>query len=295
MKPFTLHIPDAAITDLRERLARTRWPDEPPLAAVVHGRKPRLHAGHRRILAHRLRLAAVGSQAQQLPPVHAADRRHRPAFHPRALAQGRRAAAADLARLAGLGVRVSQDHPAAHRALHRDRALAAGLHALVPAGAEALHHPADRPALRRADDGARLRPLLHAGRRLGRVRRFGHGAALPATPHRHPPQPARGEARAEEQSDARGGGLQQAARVLDEGRDRLSRHPGHQAADACLRALGFAGGACGVDRREIPHLDRQRRHAGQRRYARRDAREHLALLVHQLDRFVVLALLRPLA
>jgi microsomal epoxide hydrolase len=31
MKPFTLHIPDAAITDLHERLARTRLPDEPPL------------------------------------------------------------------------------------------------------------------------------------------------------------------------------------------------------------------------------------------------------------------------
>jgi pimeloyl-ACP methyl ester carboxylesterase len=30
-KPFRLHIPDAQIADLRERLARTRWPDEPPL------------------------------------------------------------------------------------------------------------------------------------------------------------------------------------------------------------------------------------------------------------------------
>jgi microsomal epoxide hydrolase len=30
-KPFRLHVPDAAITDLRSRLARTRWPDEPPL------------------------------------------------------------------------------------------------------------------------------------------------------------------------------------------------------------------------------------------------------------------------
>jgi len=30
-KPFTLHIPDVEITDLRERLARTRFPDEPPL------------------------------------------------------------------------------------------------------------------------------------------------------------------------------------------------------------------------------------------------------------------------
>ena len=31
-KPFTLHIPDADIADLRERLSRTRFPDEPPLA-----------------------------------------------------------------------------------------------------------------------------------------------------------------------------------------------------------------------------------------------------------------------
>jgi microsomal epoxide hydrolase len=29
-KPFTLHVPEAQIADLRERLARTRWPDEPP-------------------------------------------------------------------------------------------------------------------------------------------------------------------------------------------------------------------------------------------------------------------------
>ena len=29
--PFHLHVPDEAIVDLRERLARTRWPDEPPL------------------------------------------------------------------------------------------------------------------------------------------------------------------------------------------------------------------------------------------------------------------------
>jgi microsomal epoxide hydrolase len=30
-EPFTLHIPDAQIADLRDRLARTRFPDEPPL------------------------------------------------------------------------------------------------------------------------------------------------------------------------------------------------------------------------------------------------------------------------
>jgi microsomal epoxide hydrolase len=31
-KPFRLHVTDAALADLRERLARTRFPDEPPLA-----------------------------------------------------------------------------------------------------------------------------------------------------------------------------------------------------------------------------------------------------------------------
>jgi microsomal epoxide hydrolase len=31
-QPFTLRVPDAALADLRERLARTRWPDEPPLS-----------------------------------------------------------------------------------------------------------------------------------------------------------------------------------------------------------------------------------------------------------------------
>src|SRR5688572_28406008 len=29
--PFRLHVPDSALADLRERLARTRFPDEPPL------------------------------------------------------------------------------------------------------------------------------------------------------------------------------------------------------------------------------------------------------------------------
>jgi pimeloyl-ACP methyl ester carboxylesterase len=36
-KPFTLHIPDAAIADLHQRLERTRWPDEPPLEAWSTG------------------------------------------------------------------------------------------------------------------------------------------------------------------------------------------------------------------------------------------------------------------
>jgi microsomal epoxide hydrolase len=30
-RPFALHVPESAVADLRERLARARWPDEPPL------------------------------------------------------------------------------------------------------------------------------------------------------------------------------------------------------------------------------------------------------------------------
>ena len=37
IRPFNLEVPDAALTDLRERLARTRFPDEPPLPAWSTG------------------------------------------------------------------------------------------------------------------------------------------------------------------------------------------------------------------------------------------------------------------
>src|SRR5215212_9652601 len=37
LEPFTLHVPDAAISDLRERLARTRFPDQAPGEAWAHG------------------------------------------------------------------------------------------------------------------------------------------------------------------------------------------------------------------------------------------------------------------
>ena len=36
-RPFRLHVPDAALAELRERLARTRFPDEPPLEPWVTG------------------------------------------------------------------------------------------------------------------------------------------------------------------------------------------------------------------------------------------------------------------
>ena len=37
MTPFTLHVPDADIADLRERLARTRFPDAAPGEPWAYG------------------------------------------------------------------------------------------------------------------------------------------------------------------------------------------------------------------------------------------------------------------
>ena len=51
-------------------------------------------------------------------------------------------------------------------------------------------------------------------------------------------------------------------------------------------------GPRGVDPGEVPRLDRLQRRSRQRRQPRRDAGQHLALLVHRRDRLVVLALLR---
>src|SRR5688500_19591859 len=37
MKPFTSKTADAVLDDLRHRLARTRWPDDPDAAPWLHG------------------------------------------------------------------------------------------------------------------------------------------------------------------------------------------------------------------------------------------------------------------
>ncbi len=83
-----------------------------------------------------------------------------------------------------------------------------------------------------------------------------------------------------------GAGARGAGRV-DEGRGRLHRDPGHEAADARLRALRLAGRADELDRREVRLLDG---HA--RRPARRRADDGDDLLGHGDDRHVVLAVPR---
>ena len=37
VKPFTIHVEDAVLADLQERLAKTRWPDQVPGSAWTYG------------------------------------------------------------------------------------------------------------------------------------------------------------------------------------------------------------------------------------------------------------------
>src|SRR6266536_5057175 len=67
IRPFWIDIPQADLDDLRDRLARTRWPDELPGVGGGLRRSARLRQGTRRALAHLLRLALLESRLNQYP------------------------------------------------------------------------------------------------------------------------------------------------------------------------------------------------------------------------------------
>ena len=73
---------------------------------------------------------------------------------------------------------------------------------------------------------------------------------------------------------------------------RLRSHPGHEAADAGLRPDGLAGGTGGVDRGEVPDVERLRRGRRERVHEGRAADQHRHLLAHGDDRVVGAVVLR---
>ena len=184
-EPFKVDIPERALIDLDERLRRWR--------ARRHRRQWHVGLRHRsrvprrpgRLLAPRLRLAALPGGDQPLAQLPG---RYRPAadpLHPRAGHRGRGRAAADAAgrhpRLAGLDRRVPRHHRCARpsgdarrrpaRRLRRDRAVAARLRLLRPADPRGRQHRPDRPARHRrpvAQARAREAQLPPALRRAGR-------------------------------------------------------------------------------------------------------------------------------
>ena len=66
----------------------------------------------------------------------------------------------------------------------------------------------------------------------------------------------------------------------ERGRLRVLADPGHEAADDRLRARRLAGRAGGVDRREVPHVDRLRRRRRASLHQGPAARQHHAVLAH---------------
>ena len=184
-QPFTLAVPEQAIADLRDRLARTRLPDQAPIPPGgdpwAFGTNVAYLADLVDALAGRLRLARPGGRAQRLPAVHGAAARHRPALPARAGAGAEPDAAAADAWLARLGLRVPRHHPAADRPGGASAAIRR-----MPSPSSRRRCPATAcpsrrgsrasasttsPPPRRADDRrAGLPALCRAGRRLGRLR-----------------------------------------------------------------------------------------------------------------------------
>ena len=290
-EPFTLRVPDEAIADLRERLARTRFPDQAPGEPWAYG----TDVGYLRGLVDywrdgfdwRAEEARLNAFPQFKVPLHGIDLHflHVPGQGPDPLP------AAALARLAGLGARVPRPDPAPDRPgplrrrpgrrLHRRRPVAARLRPLVRARPARFGAEAIADCLRRPDDRrARLPALRRAGRRLGLVRHRAPRARPRRAAGRHPPQPPAGAPRPVDRHRARRAEERRyldRARALAQGGDRLPVDPGHPPADAGLRPHRLAGRARGLDRREVPRLDRLRRRRRVRRSARTSCSANIAL------------------
>jgi epoxide hydrolase-like protein len=59
VRPFTVSIPDSEIDDVKQRLARTRWPDPETVADWSQGGSGSERQISGRLLGARLRLAAL--------------------------------------------------------------------------------------------------------------------------------------------------------------------------------------------------------------------------------------------
>ena len=196
VRPFALHVPDAALEDLRERLGRTRWPEAetvvrpggppdwsqgPPLA-LVRG----LAAYWADTYDWRRVEAELNAHGQALTEVDGLDlhllhvRSPRPDARPLVLTHGWPSSV--LEPLAVMDALADPGGRGAAR-LPRRRPVPAGVRLRRPAGVDRLGRRPDGGRLGGGAGAARVRPLLRRGRRLGRTRHGGAG--------RPPPRPRR--------------------------------------------------------------------------------------------------------
>jgi hypothetical protein len=108
IQPFRLRIPEAELVDLRERLDRTRWPDELTGVGWAYG----VPLGYLQELARYWRdeydWRAAEARLNEWPQFATTIRRSEPAFRPHPLTRTRSNPVTDHARLAGIDCRVHQ-------------------------------------------------------------------------------------------------------------------------------------------------------------------------------------------
>ena len=185
IRPFRVEVPEAVLDDLRDRLARTRWPDQIPGIGLGLRHRPRVPAGPLRDWRTTFDWRAQEDAVQPLAALPHRHRRPADPLHPRPLRQSRRAAVDHHARLAGFGRRVPRRDRTVARGLPRRRAVAARLRMVGPDDRAGLGRAARRRGVGGAHGAPRLRPVRRAGRRLGRDdlgparrdRRRAHGRA----------------------------------------------------------------------------------------------------------------------
>ena len=180
IRPYTVQIPQAALDDLRRRIAATRWPDQETVDDRSQGAQLDKAARAGSLLGHGLRLAKGRSEAERPSAIRHDDRRRRHSFHPPPFAPSERDPGNRHARLAGIRHRATQDHRSAHgsnRARRKRRGrfrrrhpVLAGLRLLRQADSHRLGPRPHRASLGGADEAPRIHTLRRARRRLGYAR-----------------------------------------------------------------------------------------------------------------------------
>ena len=271
IRPFKVQVPQAALEDLRRRIAETRWPDR----ETVDDQSQGIQLAKLKPLVEywgtgydwRKAEAKLNALPQFMTTIDGVDIHF---IHVRSRHPERHAADHD-AWLARLGVRAAQDRRPAHRSDRAWRkrggrvrsrpAVDAGLRLLRQADGHRLGPRPHRANLGGADEAPRLHTLRRPGRRLGLARLERDGAPGAGRPARHPHQLAGGRAardcRGARRRRARAGGtlregtrgVRRAQRGRQDGEQVLRCDDGHPAADDRLRHDGLARRPRGVDAR----------------------------------------------
>ena len=271
LTPFRVEVPDADLADLRERLARTRWPD----AETVDDWSQGVPLGYLRELcrywaegydwrATEARLNAFPQFRTEIDGlgIHFLHvRSPHPDALPLVITHGWPGSVVEFLKVIG-----PLTDPAAHggdagRRVPRRVPVAAGIRLQRQARPAGLGRASAPPGVDAADGPARLPAIRRPGRRLGREHHHEHRPAGRRPRRRHPPQHAdRGPrpGHVDDLTDAERAALAALEHAAGMG-IRLLGGAVDPAADPRLRPGRLPGRAVRVDRREVLGVDRLRR------------------------------------